>query len=154
MLSDGMPEQAWRPYTFSHGRKKFSEWKFLFLTWKMISLGMVSSIARHQPHSIHRNSQEGPRRQGPLFLAYLVILCIEKRRPKQKYCCSPKVKHFDPPQIFAPVKVLGWLRQGLNYVFCCMLHTLSLSVLSELFVKVPFLSLVFQVKPFRSLIKT
>jgi len=25
----------------------------------------------------------------PTFLAYLVILRFEKRRPKQKYCCSP-----------------------------------------------------------------
>jgi len=38
------------------------------------------------------------------FLAYLVILCFEKRRPKRKYCCSPKVKHIAPKQI------QGWLR--------------------------------------------
>jgi len=31
-------------------------------------------------------------------LAYLVILCFEKRRSKQKYCCLPKIKHFGPPK--------------------------------------------------------
>jgi len=30
------------------------------------------------------------------FLAYLVILYFEKRRPTQKYCCSLKVKHLGP----------------------------------------------------------
>jgi len=34
---------------------------------------------------------------------YVVILCFEKKRPKQKYCCSPKVKHF-----LARQKILGW----------------------------------------------
>jgi len=34
------------------------------------------------------------------FLAYLAILCFEERRPKQKYGCSPKVKHFGLPQNF------------------------------------------------------
>jgi len=32
-------------------------------------------------------------------LAYLVILCFEKRRPEQKCCCSPKVKHFSPKSL-------------------------------------------------------
>jgi len=48
----------------------------------------------------HRRSQGAL----PTFLAYLIILCFEKRRPKQKYCCSPEVKHFCPPNIS------GWLR--------------------------------------------
>ena len=53
----------------------------------------------------HRRNQKGPRGPCPVkFLAYLVILCFEKRHPKQKYCCSLKVKHF------APHKFLGWLR--------------------------------------------
>jgi len=43
----------------------------------------------------------------PKFLARLVILCFEKRRLKQKYCRSPEVKHFGPPEI------LGWLRYWL-----------------------------------------
>jgi len=34
------------------------------------------------------------------FLAYLIILCFEKWRPKQKYCSSLKITHFDPPQSF------------------------------------------------------
>jgi len=38
----------------------------------------------------------------PKFLTYLAILCFEKRRPKQKYCCPPKVKH-SPPQICLPL---------------------------------------------------
>jgi len=33
---------------------------------------------------------------APQILAYLVILCFEKGRLKQKYCCSPKIKHFGP----------------------------------------------------------
>ena len=40
----------------------------------------------------------------PKCLAYLVILCVEKRRPKQKYCCSHKTNHLGPP------KILGWLQ--------------------------------------------
>jgi len=40
------------------------------------------------------------RRQGggmvPLKFYHTVILCFEKQRPKQKYCCMPKVKHFGP----------------------------------------------------------
>jgi len=34
------------------------------------------------------------------ILAYLVILCLEKRRPKQEYSCSPKIKHFGPLKKF------------------------------------------------------
>jgi len=37
---------------------------------------------------------------APTFLACLVILCFEKQRHKQKYCCSPKFKHFAPPLNF------------------------------------------------------
>jgi len=33
------------------------------------------------------------------FVACLIILCFEKRRPKQKYCCLPKVKQFGPSKI-------------------------------------------------------
>ena len=45
---------------------------------------------------LHRCSQG--RHGHPKFLAYVAILCFEKRRPKQKYCCSPKVKYFAPPK--------------------------------------------------------
>jgi len=38
------------------------------------------------------------------LLANVVILCFEKWRPKQKYCCTPKSKHF------AQKKNLYWLR--------------------------------------------
>ena len=44
----------------------------------------------------HRYSQGGHVLQ---ILEYLVILCFEKRRPKQKCCCIPEVKHF-PPKVF------------------------------------------------------
>jgi len=37
--------------------------------------------------------------RAPTFSEDLVILCLEKRRPKLKYCYSPKVKNFSPPQI-------------------------------------------------------
>jgi len=40
----------------------------------------------------------------PKFLEYLVILCFEKRRPKQKYCCPPKAKYLLPPPSFFPSK--------------------------------------------------
>jgi len=40
----------------------------------------------------------------PQFLAYPVILCFEKWRPKQKYCCSPKIKHVGPSEFFDPPK--------------------------------------------------
>ena len=39
------------------------------------------------------------------FVAYFVILCNEKQRPKHKYCCSPKGKHFFTPYILAPPKI-------------------------------------------------
>ena len=49
----------------------------------------------------------------PLLLALhpWVILCFEKRRPKRKYCCSPKVKHFGHP------KILGWLLHWLDETY-------------------------------------
>ena len=40
----------------------------------------------------------GPR--PPKYLAYLVILCFEKQRSKQKHCCSPTIKHFGFPKFF------------------------------------------------------
>jgi len=57
-------------------------------------------LYRDAPHS---RSQGGHAPQN--FLKYLVILCFEKWRPKQKYCCSRKIKHFGPH------KILSWLRQ-------------------------------------------
>ena len=56
------------------------------------------------PHQ-HRRSKGGPRGHAPQkkFLAYLVILCFEKRCAKRKYCCLPKAKHLLP-------QILGWLR--------------------------------------------
>jgi len=63
---------------------------------------------------MHRRSQGGPRN-----LAYLVILCFEKQRPKQKHCCSPKVKHF------APTQISGWLHQWLNvHISVCVLRNI------------------------------
>ena len=54
---------------------------------------------------VHRRSQVGPGGFGFLqVLADLFILCFEKRRPKQKYCRTSKIKHFGPKNI------LGWLR--------------------------------------------
>jgi len=53
---------------------------------------------------LRRRSQGAQGAIPSKLLAYLVILCFEKQRPKQKYCCSHKVKHF------GPTKILGWLR--------------------------------------------
>jgi len=44
---------------------------------------------------------------SPKFLAYLVILRFENRRPKQKYCCSAKAKRFEPPNFLSPQNVRG-----------------------------------------------
>jgi len=46
------------------------------------------------------------------YLAHLVILRFENRRPKQKHGSSPKVKHF-----FLP-KILGWLSHCYRTVCC------------------------------------
>jgi len=34
------------------------------------------------------------------FLEHTVILCFERRYPKQNRCYSPEIKHFGPPKIF------------------------------------------------------
>jgi len=50
----------------------------------------------------HKFSQGGPGGHGPSkFLACLVVLRFEKRRPEQKYCCSPRV-HFGFPKFLTP----------------------------------------------------
>jgi len=66
-----------------------------------------SSLGSRIGHN-HKRSQEAMVPQN--ILAYLVILCFEKRRPKQKYCCSSKVKHLGLPEI------LVWLRHWWCYV--------------------------------------
>ena len=38
---------------------------------------------------------------SPKFLAYLVVLCFERRCPKTKYCCLLKVKYLASPKILA-----------------------------------------------------
>ena len=61
-----------------------------------------------RPSTRHRRSEgetQGP--CPPKFLAYQVILCFEKRRSEQKYCCSPRVKHFGHPKYFIPPKAFG-----------------------------------------------
>jgi len=45
-----------------------------------------------------------PEGHDPKIFSILVSLCFEKQRPKQNYCCSPKIKHF------VPLKLLAWLR--------------------------------------------
>jgi len=45
--------------------------------------------------------------KGPKLLAYLVFLCFDKRRPEQKYCCSPKVNVLGP-------KISGWATVALH----------------------------------------
>jgi len=44
----------------------------------------------------------------PEFLAYLVILCFEKQRPKQKLLAQSQTFRF--LQILPPKEILGWLR--------------------------------------------
>jgi len=55
----------------------------------------------------------------PKFVAYLVILCFEKRRPKQKYCFLPKVK-----LSISSKKNLGWLR----HCWCAFLYIIRHSL--------------------------
>jgi len=45
----------------------------------------------------------------PKFLEYIVILCFERRYPKQK-CFSPKIKHFDPSKFLCCLRCCLRLR--------------------------------------------
>jgi len=58
-----------------------------FKTWYRCKVGYRES----QLIGVVRGGPGG--RGSPIFLAYSVMLCFEKRRHKQKYCCSPKGKH-------------------------------------------------------------
>jgi len=48
----------------------------------------------------------------PKFLAYLVVLCFERRCPKQNYSCSLKIEIFHPSQNFG----LAELRRSIFFV--------------------------------------
>jgi len=52
----------------------------------------------------HRRSQGGQGTIAPKFLAYLVILCFEKRHPNKNTAARLK------SNILAPHKILDWLR--------------------------------------------
>jgi len=65
-----------------------------------------SAVSWNRKDCNHKRSPWGP---CPQILALVVILCLEKRRPKQKYCCSPKAKHFGPLKIFDSLR--RWLQQ-------------------------------------------
>jgi len=87
---DGTASIAYSKRFFQNCNPISTEVMMLFL----ISWGAVAVVN-------HRRNQGAMPSE---FLAYLIILRFEKRRPKQKYCCSPKIKHFGPPNR------LGWLR--------------------------------------------
>ena len=74
---------------------------------------------RHITES-HRRSQGTGGHAPPKFLGYLVILCFEKRCLKQKYCCSPKIKHFGLPNLWPTknfVLATPLLNQGKNVCY-------------------------------------
>jgi len=50
----------------------------------------------------------------PKFLAYLVILCFERRYPKQNIVARLK-SHILAPQMFWIPTILGWLRHWLHW---------------------------------------
>jgi len=59
----------------------------------------------------HRRSQGGLGDPvSPKCLAYLVILYFEKRCPKRKYRCPPKVKHFSPAKFWAGYATASGMR--------------------------------------------
>jgi len=61
----------------------------------------------------HRRSQSSPGGHVlPHFKVYLVILCFAKRRPEQRYCCSPKVKILLPTNFCAPKFWAGYATAG------------------------------------------
>jgi len=53
----------------------------------------------------------------PQFLAYSVILCFKKRRHKQKYYCSFKLKLFAPPSKACAGYVTGSNARAIS-IFC------------------------------------
>jgi len=67
---------------------------------------------------------------SPTFLAYLVILWFEKRRPKQKYCFSPKVKHFGSPKFWVGYATATLIKQTKQLIVFgqFQLYPISLSI--------------------------
>jgi len=63
--------------------------------WHRLETRFIQNM--HSLPNIYRHSQWVGQRAVPLKIyEKLVILCSEKWRPKQKYCCLPKVKYFAP----------------------------------------------------------
>jgi len=69
---------------------------------------------------------------APTFLACLVILCFEKQRHKQKYCCSPKFKHFAPPLNFGLATPLGH-HGSYSSVYVCVYKNKSVWFIQQKF---------------------
>ena len=63
------------------------------------------------------------------ILAYLVFLCFEKRRPKQKCCCLPKVKHLPPPKFWAGYTISRTSNDHADNKKLIIIDTIQLSLL-------------------------
>jgi len=76
-----------------------------------------SFYTKHAQFTQYRHSQwVGQGAVPPNIYGKLVIMCSENRRPKQKYCCLPKVKYFPP-------KVLVWLHHcypAIYFLLACL----------------------------------
>ena len=81
-----------------HAPRLCSGWKWNSSLWKKCKTVTKKNIITH------RRSQG--RQWSRKFSAYLIILCFEKRRPKQKYCFSPK-SNISTPSKFFPQKKFG-----------------------------------------------
>jgi len=78
----------------------------------------------------------------PKFLAYLVILCFEKGRSKQKYCCSPKVKFLSPKK-FGLATPLASFKQRTTEFPCAVLTVHAQNRVALLFIVCHDLLLIF-----------
>ena len=98
MLTVAKEPVAFLPICFF--RKMWLVVKFLFFPMLILFTSCLDKFSASKFIWYHRRSQGSRDPFSPKFIAYLVILCFEKRRPKQKYCWSPKVKHIRPPKKF------------------------------------------------------
>ena len=93
-----------------HAPRLCSGWKWNSSLWKKCKTVTKKNIIAH------RRSQE--RQWSRKFSAYLIILCFEKRRPKQKYCFSPKSNISTPSKFFPPKNLwLAALLSSLSNLF-------------------------------------
>jgi len=84
------------------------------ITWinDLISVDSMKAFGGSSlPHPGYRRTQGALGDHGlPKFLEHIVILCFERRYPKQNRVFQPKIKYFGLPQTFLAPQFWGWLR--------------------------------------------